>query len=177
MTTNNNPSQSPIDWGAVQADLDSGTSGSTWFFPGKNPNARIRLLHSPNDERPFVAVKTEYQGKVREKYLLYMTEAENGPVKVLIVTKTAFRAIVSLLANGWDLFDPQAGIPIIISKFTAGGRTNYAVTPAGAKPMPVKAEVVEELDDLSLTQARQDFDDWQVFMAEKRANGEHGDED
>lgn len=175
--TNTTMTQTPIDWNEVQKELDSGSNGgSNWFFPGKNPNARIRLLHSPNDARPFAPVQTEYQGAVREKYLMFMTEADNGPVKVIILTKTALRAVITLLSNGWDLFDPNGGIPIIVSKFQTAGRTNYAVTPAGAKPMPIAPALVAELEDLSLAQAQADFVAWQAFMAEKRAgsNAEDG---
>lgn len=163
------PPLPPIDWGAVQDELDQG-SGSNWLLLSKNPNVRLRLLQAPGDARPYMPVETEYQGKSRVKYLMFCTEADNGPVKVVVLTKTAFRAIVALLTNGWELFDPQTGMPVIISKFSTGGRTSYSVTPAGAKASPVRDTVIEELATMSLDQAYEDFMEWQEFMANRRGD-------
>lgn len=164
------PGAAKLDWGEIQKELDQ--SGSNWFLLSKNPNARVRLLNSPNDARPFLAVETTYEGRVREKYLMFVAEAAEGPVKVAVMPKTALRAIVNLATNGWDLFDSMAGIPVILSKYTSNGRTSYAVTPAGAKPMSMTPAVIEELNDLTLAQAAQDFREWQDFMATKRASGD-----
>ena len=160
-----------INWTSIQNDMDAGTDGPRWFFPSKNPNARVRLLQAPGDEMPFIEVQTDYQGKTRTKYLMYGTEAPNGPVRVIVLPKTALRAIVSLLANGWDLFDPADGVPVAISKYVTGGKTNYSVAPAGSKPMAINPELVEELNGLSLATTRDAFNEWQRFMEERRGSG------
>lgn len=176
-----NPSetmQNPvIDWAAVQAELDRGEGGgSQWLFPSKNPNLKVHLL-SPGDpaQLPYAEVNTSYQGKDRSKYLMYCTEAPNGPIKVLVLPRTAFRSIVALLSNGWDLMSPKTGIPVILSKYQIGSRTSYTAVPFGAQPMVVSDEIVEELKGLTLAQAVQDFNDWQSYMASRgeTANGDH----
>lgn len=139
------------NWGSLLEDLQAG--GSANFIFAKKPRNRIRLIHDPAQPY-FVEVSSTFRrngevGNTKTKYMVLAiepeTDDEDGPkVKGLIVSKTVFRQIVGLLAEGYDFWDPEKGHGITINKTGTGLQTQYTVMPS-QKSQPVSKDLMSDL--------------------------------
>jgi hypothetical protein len=156
-----------INWTKV---LNSLKTTSRWVMP-KNGRTKARLvLPDENDPRHFYEeVKNSYMGNVRSKYMVFalLFEGENvtpemsTTVTPLVVPKTVLKGIISLLAEGYDLFGPD-GHGITVTRTGKGLNTSYSVLPS-RKPVDLPEDMawpeesIEELaDDFTETSMRRD---------------------
>ena len=145
-----------INWGKV---LNSLKVTGRWYRP-KVGRTQVRLL-LPDDTEPrnfFREVQTSYNGNVRTKYmvlaLIFSGEGATPEMAEtatpLIITKTVLKGIVSLLAEGYDLFGPD-GHGVTITRTGKGLNTDYSVLPS-RKPVDIPEDIAwpqESLDELA----------------------------
>jgi hypothetical protein len=134
--------------------IGSGTGGE--FFFVKSPKTKVRLLNFQDDPQEFFApVKTVYRNKEKTKFMIFakvigvdgqgakpLGDNWKNKVAPLVITKTALKAIITLLAEGYDLFDPEEGYGVTIIRSGSGTDTDYTATPS-RDPIPVDLNSLE----------------------------------
>lgn len=141
-----------IDWDRVMDDLQSG--GSSDFIFCKQDRTRLRLVQKEG-QPAFTTIPSTYQGRTKDKYMILAVDmaVDEGErtVRGVILSKTPFKAIVQLLQEGYDFFDPEEGFGVTVRRSGSGLDTQYAVMPS-QKPLPMDPEWIEEnsptFDDL-----------------------------
>lgn len=126
-------------WQGVFSNLGSGSAGN-FVFP-KGGKTQVRLLNKHGT--PFyIEVPSYFRGKERVKYIFPVwdptkKDEEGEPdytIRGLVVPKTAFKAIVAYLAEGYEFFHPLKGHGITLARSGEGRDTAYSVIPS-AKPV------------------------------------------
>lgn len=140
-----------VDWQSMLDSLESGGLTGNIFFP-KSGKTRVRLILEDEDDQEswFTEVQGEFEGKVRSRYIIRGVVLHPAPddkkIMGIVVSKTAMKGIVGMLAEGYDLFDPEEGHGITISKTGASLNTSWGVTPS---PKPVEIDLDEYEDSES----------------------------
>jgi hypothetical protein len=139
-----------------------GEEGQFMFL--KKAKTRIRLVMPDKGSRkPFRTVTSIYRGKPRTKYMMLavdMDADEGFQVRGMVAGKRAYKAIVSFLAEGYDLFNPTKGYGLTLIKTGTGPDTSYTAIPSH-KPVPLPDEILNaDLPDLD--KVASEFDKWQV---------------
>lgn len=151
----------PKDWQKVLDNL--ATSGN--FYRVKEGRTRIRLVAVPAESSDFfVEVNSTFRGKVRSKFLITglvldgkgAKEESAYTVTPIIVSKTVLKAIIGLLAEGYDLLSPD-GYGLTLSRTGQGLDTEYTVMPS-KNPIPYPEELVEPSQ--SLAEMALEFEEW-----------------
>lgn len=128
-----------------QKALDELGEGGGPFFFLKSPKTNVRLICLEDDpEKFFAGATTVFKGKPKTKYVVFalilktqgreLSAKYANKIVPLVLTKTAIKSILSLLSEGYDLFDPAGGYGITIMKSGAGTDTEYNIMPS---PQPV----------------------------------------
>ena len=144
-------------WAALLSDMSSGSS-TTWFL--KAGRTQIRLLVEPGEEEEstptfFGEVQTYWKGKARTKIALraLILASDGGDISVekasqehlVIVPKSALKAIIGLLMEGYDLLSEAEGRGIAIIKTGRGLGTSYSVV-ASPNAVPLDMSHVNRLE-------------------------------
>ncbi len=139
------PKQKAPDWGSVLEGLASGSSGP--FFFVKANRTRLRLVNYEPDETQFFRLGTTYfKGKPKQKAIFFakiistdlkdkLDERWQNKIVPVVVAKTALKAIISYLSEGYDFFGPE-GYGVVIMKSGKGTDTEYNVMPS-PQPIPL----------------------------------------
>lgn len=158
----------PMNWGDVLDKLQAG--GSSNFIFCKQQRTRLRLVHKPG-EPYYTEVTSEFQGRKKTKFMVLAidmgSEDEEQKVKGAILAKTPFRAIVSLLSEGFNLWDPKDGFGVTVVKTGSGLETQYSVMPS-QKVLPIDEELIEAAP--TFEQLHEEY----RKLSEKRAGGDNG---
>jgi len=130
------------NWQAVLDDLGAESNDPRLFFL-KGGRNRLRLIpEDPQDPKSFFTTVTRtYQGQSRVKFLiraLVMSNDEDATpsIRAIPIGKTAMKAILNLLAEGYDLLDPKTGHGVTIVRSGSALDTSYTVV-SSPKPVPV----------------------------------------
>lgn len=146
-----------VNWNQLLEDLQSG--GNANFIFTKKPKNRIRLVRDP-EQVPYIEVASTFrrngvEGRTRTKFMILAvdlsaedTDDEGPKVKGLVVSKTVFRQVVGLITEGYELWDPENGHGITISKTGQGLQTTYTVMPS-QKVVPLDPDLLEDLPQLA----------------------------
>ncbi len=148
-----------------------GEEGQFMFL--KKAKTRIRLvMPDKGSKKPFRTVTSIYRGKPRTKYMMLavdMDEGDNIQVRGLVAGKRAYKAIVSFLAEGYDLFHPTKGYGLTLIKTGTGPDTSYTAIPSH-KAVPLPDEILTaDLPDLDKVAV--EFDKWQAERNEQPQQG------
>jgi len=169
-------SKKTVSWDDL---LDNLKAGSGNFIYPKDGKTRLRLL--PTDPR-YAEATSLYQGNPRIKYLIaaYDPEADNPTVKVVVLTKAAFRSLVAMITEGYEFFDLDEGFGLTIVRSGSGGDTSWMILPS-RKAIPVDEDVREALEDFDLEAQVKDYEDNQKRRAaegkKKRGSDDGEDEE
>lgn len=149
MDQNNNPRPQP-NWQKALDELGDGT-GPFFFFKSKKTNLRLVCLED-DPEKFFAGATTYFKGKPKTKYIVFgqvlktadkeLSDKWKGKIVPLVLTKTAIKSIISLLAEGYELFDPAQGYGIVLMKSGAGTDTEYNIMPS-PNPVPIDFSKLE----------------------------------
>jgi len=121
--------------------LDSLTTGSSDFIFPKEGRHRLRLV-GVKKQGYYREVPSSYRGREKMKYLVPAVNLgeeteEESKLKYLIVPKTALKMIISLLKEGYPIFNNGPdGYGITLVRSGAGRDTSYSVLPS-RKPFPL----------------------------------------
>ena len=151
--------QAKVNWENVLNNL--GSEGSGPFFFLKSSKTRIRILcFEDNVEQFFAMGTTVFQGKPKQKAIFFgtvistegreLSEKWANKIYPIVVTKTALKGILSILAEGYELFDPANGYGITILKSGKGTDTEYNVMPS-PNPVPIDIEGMD-MPEMSLVE-------------------------
>lgn len=152
----NNPNKPMPNWQKALDELGDGT-GPFFFFKSKKTNLRLVCLED-DPEKFFAAATTMFKGKPKTKYIVFgqvlktadreLSDKWKGKIVPLVLTKTAVKSIISLLAEGYELFDPANGYGVTLMKSGAGTDTEYTIMPS---PSPVALDLSKlEMPEKSL---------------------------
>jgi hypothetical protein len=144
----------PDQWQSLLDSVSTGIGGE--FFFVKSPKTTMRLLCFQDNPLEFYApVESYFRGKQKTKFIIFghiiSTEGQGAKplsddwktkVAPIVITKTALKAILTLLAEGYELFDPEEGHAIKIIKSGSGTDTDYTATPS-RDPYPVDVSSLE----------------------------------
>lgn len=161
-------------WANLLGTLDKGTANSSMIFP-KDGKTLVRLIRKPKS--PFyIEVDSTYRQKTKVKYLMmaYQPITKDGEelkVKGLLVAKTVFKAIVALLSEGYDFFNPITGHGLTIIRSGTGLDTNYTVVPS-AKEVPIPAEIKKQVMELTLEGLKKSYEE--ANKARQNGSGKEG---
>lgn len=145
----------PTNWDDLLETMNSSSSGP--FFFVKAPRTRIRLACFSDDQREFYAeATTVFKGREKSKFVVFgvvlSTEGHGAKplgdqwkekVIPIVITKTTLKGIISLLAEGYELFSPKEGYGITINKSGTGTDTDYNVNPS-PNPVPCNFAKMEQ---------------------------------
>lgn len=167
--------------GSVSWDdlLDNLKSGSGNFIYPKDGKTRLRMLPT---EPLYTEAISIYQGNPRTKYLLaaYDPEAENPTIKVVVLTKAAFRSLVAMITEGYEFFDLDDGFGITIVRSGSGGDTSWMILPS-RKAISVDEDIRESLEDFDLVAQAKEYEESQKRRAaegkRKKGSSEDGDDE
>lgn len=158
------------NWSELLDRLQS--SGSANFLYTKQQRTRVRLVHKPG-EPYYSELATTYQGRAKVKFMVLAVDmgapADEQTVKGLILTKTAFKQIVALLSEGYDLWDLSGGYGVTVMKSGSGLETQYSVMPS-QKPLPIDESLVDAAPTFEELQA--EYQKMQQNRAGTDENGE-----
>lgn len=125
-----------------QKALDAlASEGSGAFFFLKQPKTQIRLVNLEQDpEHFFLPVTSIYRGQPKTKYIVFgvvlktqgkeLSEKYQNAIVPIVFNKTTIKGILSLLAEGYELFDPAEGYGITIMKSGTGLDTDFNLMPS-----------------------------------------------
>lgn len=160
---------------ALAKELEEGKGGPVRFL--KAGDNKIRLILEPKTSPVDFAVETYslYQGRKSKKYLMFGMIFQSGDtvaeddeklvVRPILVPKKVYQSIVNTAAKGYDLFSPEEGLGIIITKTGSGLQTGYEVLPS-PKPIPVDLKAIKP-PEKSLLEYAKEFANFQ----ENRSSG------
>ena len=129
----------PEKW---QSLLNSMQSGGDFVFI-KEGKTRLRLILPPEAESvyEFFREVTNSYGKL--KYLVLgvvFYPEESTKVQPIILPKTAMTGILGALAEGYDLFTPETGYGIAVSRTGSGINSEYSSLPSH-QPQPISENI------------------------------------
>ncbi len=144
------------------------------FFRLKAGKTRIRLVPPPdgNVRKFFTDVTTTFRGKTKTRFaVLGLVLAGSGakpemaasPVPILI-SKTVLKAIIQLLAEGYDLFSPN-GYGLTLARAGEGLDTEYAVM-ASQKPIPLPTNMA--YPEKTLFDLAREFEAWSASQQQNQ---------
>jgi len=170
-----------VDWPAMLDSLEAGGANGNILFP-KSGKTRIKLVLEDEDDEEswYQEAVGEFQGKVKSRYILrgcvLFPSQEEKKIMGIVVAKTAMKGIVGLLTEGYELFDPEEGHGITISKTGAMLNTSWGVTPS---PKPVEVEDFEDYSDegAGLDELEAALETISSKQAKPKKKGKDGDED
>lgn len=171
-----------VDWDELANMVQAGSAD---FIFTKNPRTRVRLMHSPNDEKPIRPIEVNYQGRQKIKYMILAyspddpappdheagEEDDTPTIKALICTKTVVRDLTTLGKEGYDFFDDEEGYGCVIVR--TENPVRYSVLPS-KKPQPLPEGLTEELWETSLADMAEAY---AQFQENRQQNNEGGKED
>lgn len=166
------------NWQKALDELGDG-SGPFFFFKASKTNVRL-VCFEENPEHFFAAATTVFKGKPKSKYVVFgqvlktqgrdLSEKWINKIVPLVITKTALKSIISLLAEGYELFDPAQGFGITLMKSGSGTDTEYNVMPSPqvvplnldelTRPEKSLIEYADELTNNSSRQGNNSGNDW-----------------
>jgi hypothetical protein len=140
------PGVSAVNWDQILNTMNESSSGPFFFV------TRIRLLCLEDSLEHFFAPATTYfKGKPKTKFVVFGTVLSSdggskGPLSdqwknklvPIVITKTTLTGILAILAEGYELFDPETGHGINIMRSGTGTDTDYNVNPS---PQPVALDL------------------------------------
>lgn len=140
------------DWQKALDALASEGSGAYFFL--KQPKTQIRLVNLEHDpEHFFLPVTSIYRGQPKTKYLVFgvvlktpgkdLLDKYVNAIVPIVFNKTTIKGILSLLAEGYDLFDPKEGYGITIMKSGTGLDTDFNLMPS-PHAVPLDMEKVKQ---------------------------------
>jgi hypothetical protein len=140
------------NWGELLDQLNAGGSANFIFL--KAGRARIRLV-KPKSGAPFREVTSQFQqNRPKTKYLMLAVDMgapeDERAVKGIVMPKTPFKSVVTLMTEGYDLLSPDEGHGVTFIRTGSGLDTTYNVMPS-QKPQPVPKALLDaapSLDDL-----------------------------
>jgi len=173
-----------VDWQAMLDSLEAGGANGNILFP-KSGKTRIKLVLEDDDDEEswYTEVQGEFEGKVRSRYIIrgcvLFPAQEEKKIMGILVAKTAMKGIVGLLSEGYDLFDPEDGHGITISKTGALLTTSWGITPS---PKPVEVEDFEDYSDdgsslEELEKAMEAINATRTSKTKKKSKGKDGDDE
>jgi len=139
-------------WGEVLEGL--GADDNQYFIFPKEGRTRVRLLgHGDTPADKFREVQSQFQGRVRSRWILMgFSIPDNAEeayrLRCVVLSKTAFRSVTTMLHEGYDFFG-EGGHGLAILRSDAGGRTNYTVMPS-PQPVPIPDEVTAMLKEAKI---------------------------
>lgn len=152
----------PDYWKDVLDGLGAAGGGSDFIFP-KNGKTLVRLIQRPNS--PFYAeVESTFRNRTKTKYMLMAwkpaakDEEAEDKVRGLILPKTAFKAIVALLAEGYEFFDPTKGHGLSIVRSGEALDTNYTIVPSN-KEVPLPVSLKKQIAETSFDKLIKTYDE------------------
>lgn len=133
-------------WDELLESLASGGgNGSVWFPKAGKTKIKLALEDAEDDQSFFIPVSRDFRGngQFRDKYLLrgVVLDQEEDKMSAVQVSKTAFKQVIQLLAEGYELFDPEEGHGLVITKTGEGKNTSWAVMPS---PRPIETPEVDD---------------------------------
>ena len=133
-------------------EIEADTEG-VYLFPQAG-KTKVKLLLAPERIMStfYEPVLRSWQGKERLQYMMPVVINDNN-VKIMVVAKTVHKGIIQLLANGWDLFDPDLGHGIVIDRTGEGIYTRYTVTTT-PNPVAIDYESLNWYEDVLTDYAR-----------------------
>lgn len=154
-------------WQNLLDDMQSG-QGGPFFFPGEG-KTRLRLVAQEGTSDEFFAeTRAVFRGKEKVKYIVLayvvgssskeLPEEMKGKITPVVVSKTVLRGILSLLAEGYDLLDPEDGHGLTLIRSGKGLDTSYNVMPSPTSvvlpdDLEFPVETLEELAQMYYTQS------------------------
>lgn len=138
-----------VDWEAMLESLEAGGANGNILFP-KSGKTRIKLVLEDDDDEAswYTEAVGEFNGKVRTRYILraavLFPAQDEKKLMGVVVAKTAMKAIVGMLAEKYDLTDPEEGHGITLSKTGEGLNTTWGATPS---PKPIEIEDFDEYSE------------------------------
>jgi len=161
-------------WKKLLDGVQSGSnSGSIKFI--KEGRTRLKLV--PEDDAYFIEVTAKFRDKKRTKYLVLCWDVDaDAPqrLQAVLVSRSVLASILTLAAEGYEIFDPDEGHGITIIREGAGLNTEYNVLPS-PRPVPTPDSVLDQQASLSLMSAADEFEQLQETRAQAAAEG--GDEE
>lgn len=142
--------------------LDRLSQSQNLFFPQEGKN-RFRLFWAEGrDELPYVEVTSYWQGKPRRRYMMmgYSPDDQTPIPRGIVLARTAFRSIIDLVSEGYELFDPERGHGITIIRSGRGLDTSYTVI-ASMHPIPIPDELKEQLSEFDLSAVARSYEEGQ----------------
>ncbi len=151
-----NEQNEQVDWGTILNQLNS---ASKWFRP-KEGRTRLRLVLQKGDQPQqfYREVQSSFNGKVKSRFMVLALVLEGNGAKEemtytvtpVVLPKTVLKGLVSLLAEGYDLFSPD-GHGVTLTRTGQGLDTDYSVMPS-KNPVALPAEIIwpdEPFDQLA----------------------------
>lgn len=130
------------DWEEILNQLNQG--GDIFFV--KDGRTQLRLVpEDPSNKKSFFHETSRlYRGQRRTKYLIraFLPKLDPPGIKAVPVGPTVLKSILGLLAEGYELLDPEEGHGITIVRRGSGLDTSYNVMPS-PKPVPMPEEFVD----------------------------------
>jgi len=153
-----------------QSLLDGMRSGGAFVFPQEG-KTRLRLI-LPEGEDLYHFYREVINSYGRTKYLIMavvISSDEPDVVRPVILPKTPLQDILTILAEGYELFDIEEGFGLSITRTGSGLDSKYSVLPS-PKAYPLSDDLEwppEDLDEFADLFAKNAKD-----RKSKRASGE-----
>lgn len=146
-----------MDWQSILDDLGSESNDPRIYFVKAGRNRMKLVLENPADPKSFFTkVVRNYRGQVSTKFLLraivFGKKDEELAVRVVPVGKAVLKGVLNLLAEGYNLLDPQKGLGVTIVRQGQGREGTSYMVMASPEPvaMPKKfTDLTDTLADLS----------------------------
>lgn len=144
-------------WANLLDELSTSASGP-FFYPkaGKTRFRIVPIQHGGEEVEPqdfSYEVETTWQGRTKSRFLVRAVIlgtdqgeiSENFANKILplVIPKSAFKSIIELLADDYELFDPEEGYGLTLNKTGSGKNTDYSILPSKS-PHPINLEDYED---------------------------------
>lgn len=135
-----------------QSLLDGMKSGGAFVFPQEG-KTRLRLV-LPEGEDMYHFFREVINSYGRTKYLVLAVVVSSDDldlIRPIILPKTPLQDILSILAEGYELFDLEEGFGLSINRTGSGLDSKYSVLPSkGAYPLSEELEwPPEDLDEFA----------------------------
>ena len=143
-------------WQNLLDEMNQG-QGGPFFFP-KEGKTRLRLTPQPGTDDEFYSeTRSVFRGKEKVKYIIlaYVAGTSQGElpeemkykVHPVVISKTVLKSILSLLAEGYDLLDPEDGHGLTLIRTGQKLDTSYNVMPSPS-PVPLPDDLEYPDDNL-----------------------------
>lgn len=161
------PKENP--WQEILNDLESGSGEFYFFSPGKH-KIRLVLPEEAEDETEFYRDVVNSYGKTKYIMLGVPLDADEELIQPLVAPKTVLTGIIGILAEEYELFDPEEGHGINVTRSGQGQfDTTYSVV-ASPKPVALEDDIV--WPEQTLDEFAADFE----AEADRRSDARNGDD-